>query len=106
MLPVLARNTRLEQRRSFTRKGEPIHPPEIRRMADAVCRACWEVRMAGYSLIESRDPFDSKDVRFCCDLAQQLAAAKHEVRLFLVQNGVLPARPGAHSGDSGASGDA
>ena len=55
--------------------------------------------MARYLLIESRDPFDSNDVRFCCDLAQQLAAARHEVTLFLVQNGVLPARPGVHSGD-------
>ena len=55
--------------------------------------------MARYLLIESRDPFDSNDVHFCCDLAQQLAAAKHEVTLFLVQNGVLPARPGARSGD-------
>src|SRR5437667_60441 len=44
-----------------------------------------------------RDPFDSNDTRFCCDLAQQLAAAKNEVTLFLVQNGVLPARTGARS---------
>ena len=51
--------------------------------------------MPRYLLIESRDPFDSNDTRFCCDLAQQLAAAKNEVTLFLVQNGVLPVRPGA-----------
>jgi hypothetical protein len=50
-------------------------------------------------LIESRDPFDSNDTRFCCDLVQQLAAAQNEVTLFLVQNGVLPVRPGARSGD-------
>ncbi|HYZ41922.1 MAG TPA: DsrE family protein [Stellaceae bacterium] len=50
-------------------------------------------------MIESRDPFDSNDTRFCCDLAQQLAAANNEVTLFLVQNGVLPVRPGARSGD-------
>ena len=55
--------------------------------------------MPRYLLIESRDPFDSNDTRFCCDLAQQLAAANNEVTLFLVQNGVLPARSGAHSGD-------
>src|SRR5215831_6504154 len=42
--------------------------------------------MTRYLLIESRDPFDSNDVRFCDDLAQQLAAAKNEVTLFLVQN--------------------
>ena len=55
--------------------------------------------MAKYLLIESRDPFDSNDVRFCCDLAQQLTAAKNEVTLFLVQNGVLPVRPGPRSAD-------
>jgi sulfur relay (sulfurtransferase) complex TusBCD TusD component (DsrE family) len=55
--------------------------------------------MSKYLLIESRDPFDSNDTRFCCDLATQLAAAKHEVTVFLVQNGVLPARAGARSGD-------
>jgi predicted peroxiredoxin len=55
--------------------------------------------MSRYLLIESRDPFDSNDTHFCCDLAQQLAAANNEVTLFLVQNGVLPARSGARSGD-------
>ena len=55
--------------------------------------------MARYLLIESRDPFDSNDTRFCCELATQLAAEKHEVIVFLVQNGVLPARSGARSGD-------
>ena len=30
--------------------------------------------MPRYLLIESRDPFDSNDTRFCCDLAQQLAS--------------------------------
>lgn len=53
--------------------------------------------MARYLLIESRDPFDSGDTRFCVDLATQLAAAQNEVTLFLVQNGVLPARSGARS---------
>jgi predicted peroxiredoxin len=55
--------------------------------------------MPRYLLIESRDPFDSNDTGFCRDLATQLAAAKNDVTLFLVQNGVLPARSGAHSGD-------
>jgi hypothetical protein len=55
--------------------------------------------MARYLLIESRDPFDSNDTRFCSDLARQLAAAKNEVTLFLVQNGVLPVRPGPRSAD-------
>ena len=55
--------------------------------------------MATYLLIESRDPYDSNDTGFCRDLATQLAAAKNEVTVFLVQNGVLPARSGARSGE-------
>src|SRR5579864_5077684 len=55
--------------------------------------------MSRYLLIESRDPYDSNDTKFCCDLARQLAAAKNEVTIFLVQNGVLPSRAGARSGD-------
>src|SRR5438105_9674925 len=48
--------------------------------------------MADYLLIESRDPFDSNDVEFCCDLAERLASQGEKVTLFLVENGVLPAR--------------
>ncbi len=55
--------------------------------------------MARYLLIGSRDPFDSNDTGFCADLATQLAAAKNQVTVFLVQNGVLPARSGAQSGN-------
>jgi sulfur relay (sulfurtransferase) DsrF/TusC family protein len=55
--------------------------------------------MAKYLLIESRDPFDSNDTGFCCDLAQQLAASRNDVTVFLVQNGVLPARAGARAGN-------
>jgi intracellular sulfur oxidation DsrE/DsrF family protein len=55
--------------------------------------------MPRYLLIESRDPYDSNDTGFCRDLATQLAAAKNEVTVFLVQNGVLSARSGARSGD-------
>ena len=51
--------------------------------------------MANYLLIESRDPFDSNDARFCCDLAKQLRQQGDAVTVFLVQNGVLPARVGA-----------
>ncbi len=54
--------------------------------------------MSKYLLIESRDPFDSNDTGFCVDLATQLAAAKNQVTVFLVQNGVLPARAGARAG--------
>ena len=52
--------------------------------------------MAKYLLIESRDPFETNDVKFCFDLASSLAK-ENEVTLFLVQNGVLPARECAHS---------
>ncbi len=51
--------------------------------------------MAKYMLIESRDPFDSHDVALTYDLASGLASAGHDVTIFLVQNGVLPARRGA-----------
>ena len=48
--------------------------------------------MAEYLLIESRDPFDSKDVDNYYDLAIQLVEDGNKVTLFLLQNGVLPAR--------------
>jgi predicted peroxiredoxin len=51
--------------------------------------------MARYLLIESRDPFDPADVGFCHDMARRLVVAGNRVTLFLVQNGVLPARAGA-----------
>lgn len=51
--------------------------------------------MAKYMLIESRDPFDSRDVAFSYELASGLVKTGHEVTLLLVQNGVLPARRGA-----------
>ncbi len=53
--------------------------------------------MGQYLLIESRDPFDSNDVGNFYDLASGLAKAGNQVTLFLVQNGVLPARQCAGS---------
>jgi predicted peroxiredoxin len=53
--------------------------------------------MAKYLLIESRDPFESTEVAHQLDLAASLAREGNEVTLFLVQNGVLPARRGARS---------
>src|SRR3546814_823731 len=53
--------------------------------------------MAKYLLIESRDPFESNEVGYYYDLAADLAQRGNEVTLFLVQNGVLPARRGVHS---------
>ncbi len=54
--------------------------------------------MGGYLLIESRDPFEASDVtEHFYDLATRLARRGESVTLFLVQNGVFPARPGAHT---------
>ena len=55
--------------------------------------------MTLYLLIESRDPFESSDTAFCHELARSLAAAGDKVTLFLVQNGVLAARSGAHGNE-------
>jgi sulfur relay (sulfurtransferase) complex TusBCD TusD component (DsrE family) len=46
-----------------------------------------------YLLIASRDPYGHGGTRSCYQLASQLAGEGHRVTLFLVQNGVLPARP-------------
>jgi hypothetical protein len=51
--------------------------------------------MAKYLLIESRDPFESNDVANMRELAKGLAGDGNKVAVFLVQNGVLPARFGA-----------
>ena len=53
--------------------------------------------MAKYLFIESRDPFESNAVARQYALAADLVKEGNEVTLFLVQNGVLPARPGSLS---------
>jgi hypothetical protein len=53
--------------------------------------------MNQYLLIESRDPFESNDVAYYFELARDLAASGNEVTLYLVQNGVLAARPSKKS---------
>ena len=53
--------------------------------------------MAKYTLIASRDPFESKEATHYFDLAGDLAKQGNEVTLFLVQNGVLAARKSAVS---------
>jgi sulfur relay (sulfurtransferase) complex TusBCD TusD component (DsrE family) len=53
--------------------------------------------MTGYLLIESRDPFESNDVSYYCDLARGLVEAGNQVTLFLIQNAVLAARPSAQA---------
>ena len=50
--------------------------------------------MAKYLLIESRDPFENNIVARQYELAVNLVKEGNDVTLFLVQNGVLPARPG------------
>jgi hypothetical protein len=51
--------------------------------------------VAQYVLIELRDPFETNDIAFCRDLSAKLASKGDDVTLFLVQNGVLPARVGS-----------
>ncbi|MGE0129749.1 MAG: DsrE family protein [Blastocatellales bacterium] len=51
--------------------------------------------MARYVLIESRDPFESRDTQFVTDTAVALKQLGHEVVIFLAQNGVLAARKNA-----------
>ena len=58
--------------------------------------------MAHYVLIESRDPFESRDVPYYYGLAKELTAEGQDVTLFLVQNGVLAARKAAPGNPLGA----
>lgn len=51
--------------------------------------------MAKYLLIESRDPFDSTDSQYFAELVQGIAKRGNDTTVFLVQNGVLPARKGS-----------
>jgi sulfur relay protein TusB/DsrH len=51
--------------------------------------------MAKYLLIESRDPFDSSDATYFSELVRGIADRGNETTLFLIQNGVFPARKGS-----------
>ena len=53
--------------------------------------------MAKYLLIASRDPFETNEISHCYELAKGLVQEGNEVTIFLVQNGVLPARESVHS---------
>ena len=53
--------------------------------------------MSKYLFIESRDPFESRDIRFVEETAVALKRAGHEVTVFLVQNGVLATRSHAQN---------
>ena len=52
--------------------------------------------MNKYLFIESRDPFESQDCLALYDLIEGQAKQGSEVTIFLVQNGVLPARQNSH----------
>jgi sulfur relay (sulfurtransferase) complex TusBCD TusD component (DsrE family) len=52
--------------------------------------------MNRYLLIESRDPFESRDTQFVEETATALKQRGHSVTVFLVQNGVLAARKNGH----------
>ncbi len=54
--------------------------------------------MPNYLLIESRDPFTTPAVSGHTELAVGLRRAGSAVTIYLVQNGVLPARAGADGG--------
>ena len=58
--------------------------------------------MARYVMIESRDPFESRDVSYFYNLASDLAAKGEQVTLFLVQNGALASRKNAKGNPLGA----
>lgn len=51
--------------------------------------------MSKYLLIESRDPFETREVANNYQLAADLANKGFDTTLFLVQNGVMPVRKGA-----------
>lgn len=53
--------------------------------------------MTNYLFIESRDPFESRDIRFVEETAVALKRAGHDVTVFLVQNGVLATRSSAQN---------
>jgi sulfur relay (sulfurtransferase) complex TusBCD TusD component (DsrE family) len=53
--------------------------------------------MAKYTLIASRDAFESAEAGHYLDLAADLRKEGNEVTLFLVQNGVFTARKSARS---------
>lgn len=51
--------------------------------------------MSDYVFIESRDPFESRDIQFVVETAMVLRQRGHAVTVFLIQNGALAARRNA-----------
>ena len=62
--------------------------------------------MSSYLLIESRDPFESRDTQFLEQLALALRRLGHQVTVFLVQNAVLATRKNASRSGIGNLSDA
>ena len=62
--------------------------------------------MQRYLIIETRDPFESREGEACYDAAAGLVKQGHQVTLFLVQNGVMPARKSTRSDRLSALADA
>ncbi len=58
--------------------------------------------MAQYVLVESRDPFESRDVSYFYNVAADLAGKGDQVTVFLVQNGALASRKAAKGNPLGA----
>ena len=56
--------------------------------------------MKKYLLIESHSPYESSEASNDYQLAIELAQSGNDTTLFLVQNGVLPARKNSSSGHS------
>ena len=51
--------------------------------------------MAKYLFVETRDPFENRDCDSFYELIQGVAAEGNQAQVFLIQNGVLPARKGS-----------
>jgi hypothetical protein len=62
--------------------------------------------MKRYLMIESRNALEVAESALSYDLAARLARAGHPVTLFLVQNAVFAARPGAKGGALAHAADA
>ncbi len=58
--------------------------------------------MAQYVMVESRDPFESRDVSYFYNVAADLAGNGDQVTVFLVQNGALASRKDAKGNPMGA----
>ena len=89
-------------RRESSRRRQSPNAPLRSVISSCETQHLWQVKtgVAPWIItyfIESRDPFESNDVVYYYELAKGLVEAGNQVTLLLVQNGVLAARPSAHS---------